>query len=273
MAKSDESKIVKDKTCFIITPIGNELSLTRRKTDGLIQAVIKPVLADLGFKSNAAHEIDMPGSITNQVIERLLTNDLVIANLSELNPNVMYELAVRHAKRLPVVTLAEKGTVLPFDIVTERTIFYEDDMAGVESLKPKLISAIEQAMSETEIDNPIYRASKDIIIREKFVVGDKDTVILDKLEEIFNRINNIERKENNNSFSPQSPIQFYSKTYILDKKLYQKNIFKLRDSVSKFGAQIVSEDTVDLNTVRLQVRFSDLKYLNPIDDLFNLEVH
>jgi len=72
------------KTCFVITPIKGELTATRRATDGLLDTVIKPVLQELGMKMEVAHRISTSGSITSQVIEHLLDDDLVIANLTEV---------------------------------------------------------------------------------------------------------------------------------------------------------------------------------------------
>lgn len=83
----------KIKKCFIITPIGSENSETRRATDGIIKAVIRPVLKEHKFEAKASHEMSSPGSITNQVLHHILTDKMVIANLTGLNPNVMYELA------------------------------------------------------------------------------------------------------------------------------------------------------------------------------------
>ena len=177
-----------NKTCFIISPLGTENSETRRKANGLINSVLRPILIDAGYKVIAPHEIDVPGSITKQVIQHLLEDELVVANLTELNPNVMYELAVRHAKRMPVVCVAENGTKLPFDIATERTIFYDNDMAGVENLKSKLANAIREVVANNEQDNPIYRATTDNIIRDAIRQNGIQPYILDRLDDISSRL-------------------------------------------------------------------------------------
>lgn len=158
----------KSKTCFVLTPIGDDNSPVRRETDGLIDAVIEPVLKELGFGDIAvSHRMPKPGSITNQIIKRVLNDDLVVANLTHLNPNVMYELAIRHAARKPVIHLCQIDTKLPFDIVQERAIFYQDDMKGVMELSKGFKEMVEKALVEKKPDNPIYRViEKDLIIQK-----------------------------------------------------------------------------------------------------------
>ena len=176
------------RRCFVITPIGEDGSETRRCTDGLMNAVLKPTLVGLNFEVFVAHEIAKPGSITNQVIEHLLEDEMVVANLTGLNPNVMYELAVRHAARLPVVCVSENTTRPPFDIAEERLIFFVDDMRGVEDLKPKLKLAIEAALGEKAPDNPVYRAKQMNIMKQAAGSKDVQRFILDRLDQIDAKI-------------------------------------------------------------------------------------
>jgi hypothetical protein len=177
-----------ERKCFVITPIGATGSHTRRSTDGLLESVIRPALELHNFYIYAAHEMSQPGSITRQVIESLLYDRLVIANLTGLNPNVMYELAVRHAARLPIVTLAEFGTELPFDIVQERTLFYSNDLYGVTELKEKLVTQCFSALEESEPDNPIYRVVSSHLIKESTSTTDPQQHILDRLDQLEYKI-------------------------------------------------------------------------------------
>lgn len=186
---------IKCKSCFIITPIGKDNSETRRQADGLITSVIDPVLAEFSFKSCVAHRIDSLGSITNQIISHILDDELVIADLTGLNPNVMYELAVRHATGKPVICLAEKGTNLPFDITAERTVFYTNDMQGVEDLKNSLRNMIKVIpLEENVIDNPIYRVAKEKSIIKNLGLDKNNSPEEDAMKYIIKQIANLSSK-------------------------------------------------------------------------------
>jgi hypothetical protein len=168
--------------CFIITPIGEVNSDVYVKAMGLIEAVIEPVLEEFNFKAVAANHISSPGSISKQLIKSILEDKLVIANLTGLNPNVMYELAVRHAARLPVVIMAETGTRLPFDITDQRTIFYDDSLAGLNVAREQLRSMVEKAIDDKEPDNPIYQAAEQALIFKELKANDPLKVVMDRLD-------------------------------------------------------------------------------------------
>lgn len=177
------------KKCFVITPIDEKGSATRRAADGLIAAVLRPALSG-EFEIHVPHEIPDPGSITAQVITHILEDELVVANLTNLNPNAMYELAVRHCEGRPVVILAEFGTKLPFDVAAERTVFYTNDMAEVPDLIQQVKTAAARALEMVDIDNPVFRVSKAKVMKE-VVAGDRDSYILsrfDRMETLFERL-------------------------------------------------------------------------------------
>jgi hypothetical protein len=194
-----------NKRCFIITPIGPALSSIRRAADGLIDTVLKPVLQDLQFEVHVPHEMTDPGSIKRQVIQHLLDDDLVIANLTGLNPNVMYELAVRHATSRAIVILAELGTILPFDVSDERTIFFTNDMTGVEEVRPRFKAMVEAAMRDQTPDNPIYRVRQAGVMRD-VVANTPERYIVDQLEAIRQQLASLTARRSRAVTRPTDPI-------------------------------------------------------------------
>ncbi len=149
-----------------------------------------------------AHRISDPGSITLQVIEHILEDGLVIANLTGLNPNVMYELAIRHSVRKPVVCLAEYGTDIPFDISDERIIFYKNDMASVKKLEADLISMIESSLADPEPINPVYRARIGSVMKDVKPKANYEEYLMDKLERIESMIFSSKGKNSRAKFIP-----------------------------------------------------------------------
>ena len=84
--------------------------------------MIRPAVESRGFVALRADEISEPGLITSQVIQRVVESPLVLADLTDRNPNVFYELALRHAVRKPLIQLIRKGESVPFDLSGMRTI-------------------------------------------------------------------------------------------------------------------------------------------------------
>lgn len=185
------------RKCFIITPIGNENSDIFRKAKGVIESVIKPVLIECGFDDiKPAYEINVSGMINTQIINRIIDDDLVIANLTGNNPNVMYELCLRHVIAKPIIHICENGTILPFDIKDSRTIFYENDMLGVEELKEKVSLFLDKIKFEDEyMDNPIYVAYKQGKLLKE-TQGTETNEILKLLFDISGKISEITTEAN-----------------------------------------------------------------------------
>jgi hypothetical protein len=191
-SKTPEAQKEKKKTCFVVTPIGSDDSSTRRFADGILEAVIVPVLSEHGYEVLAAHQITVSGSINKQVIEHVLYSDLVIANLTDLNANVMYELAVRHCTYKPVISIAEKDTRLPFDIVDERTIFYTNDIAGANELKEMLSAFVKGMNATTTYDNPIRRVSVDTVYKETHKPKSNEEYVIARFERLERSIAQID---------------------------------------------------------------------------------
>jgi hypothetical protein len=79
-------------------------------------------VAECGFDTLRADQISEPGLITPQVIRHVINDPLAIADLSGPNPNVFYELAIRHAIGKPLVQIIQKDEKIPFDVMGMRTI-------------------------------------------------------------------------------------------------------------------------------------------------------
>ncbi|WP_205763878.1 hypothetical protein [Acidovorax sp. SRB_24] len=150
-----------ETTCFYVTPIGEDGSDQRKHADLFLGSLIEPALEQFGLKVVRADMIDKPGTITRQIIEYLLRSRLVIADLSFHNPNVFYELALRHAVRLPVVQLVRAADRIPFDLNQIRTV--RIDTSGLHEFVPKIetyrseiASQVRRALDDPDaVDNPI----------------------------------------------------------------------------------------------------------------------
>ncbi len=150
-----------ETTCFYVAPIGEEGSELRKHSDLLLGALVEPAMEQFQLKVIRADAIEKPGLITRQVIEHLLRARLVIVDLSFHNPNVFYELAIRHSARLPVVQLTRASDRIPFDVNQSRTIVVDTTdiysfVPRIESYRSAIANQVRRALEDPDsVDNPI----------------------------------------------------------------------------------------------------------------------
>ncbi|MFJ2775354.1 hypothetical protein [Kitasatospora sp. NPDC087315] len=137
------------RTCFVIGPIGNKLAQAgspalRAYEDSLetFEKVVLPACSKFGIDPLRADRIAHAGEITEQICRHVLQDDLVIADVSEGNANVMYELGLRHATGKPTIHIGEHGQ-LPFDIALIRTIQFTRSPSGLVDARKDLENALE----------------------------------------------------------------------------------------------------------------------------------
>ena len=183
MTSSENGKAPK-RRCFVITPIGEPSSPERHHADWVLNFAISPVLGSRGYEVFRSDKIKDPGIITDSIFEHIIQDQICIADLSFLNPNVFYELGVRHALNLPTIHIAHNKIRLPFDAAPQNTVFFNlEDYYSLENLKSEidaLISTIES--SEYVVSNPMTHARGRLKIREH---GDsRDKMVLDLIERV-----------------------------------------------------------------------------------------
>ena len=147
-----------------------------------------------GYEVNRADNLSQPGIITHQIIDELIEADLVIADLTSFNPNVFYELSVRHAAEKPIIHMIEWGQDIPFDIANFRTIFYGIRIDQAEKAKSELESQVTSILNDPFVpNNPIVAAKRFADIQKNLKSGVK-TDSQDVLLLLLEKVSNIESK-------------------------------------------------------------------------------
>lgn len=147
------------KKCFMVCPIDKEGSDARINSDDLLNFLINPVLTEKGYEVIRADKILDNDIITDSILDMLRKADLVIADLTDKNPNVFYELGYRAALNLPIIQIITEGQTIPFDVSGIRTHFYNiHDLRKADSFRSNLkviIDKIESRVSVQETERTL----------------------------------------------------------------------------------------------------------------------
>lgn len=200
----------KGKVCFVIAPIGEEGSEARRRSDQVLKHIITPAAKECGYETVRADKISEPGIITAQVIQHLVEDALVIADLTGRNPNVFYELAVRHAVRKACVQLIQIGEPIPFDVAQSRTIQLDHhDLDSVARCRDELIKHIQSVEKDpTDVDTPISVAIDMQSLRQSSNPLEKSSAeIISMLQDLRAKVSELGEREGIRPRLPSSAIE------------------------------------------------------------------
>ncbi len=155
--------------CFVLMPFGRKQDGTGRLIDfdTVYRQIIAPAVTAAGLEPIRADEEQVGGTIHKPMYERLMLCEFAVADVTGANPNVYYELGIRHAVRpSSTVILFAEGTALPFDIALLRGIPYRLDASGApanpEGDKEYIVQRLRTANEEPHDDSPLFTLIQDM---------------------------------------------------------------------------------------------------------------
>jgi tetratricopeptide (TPR) repeat protein len=189
--------------CFVVMPFGvkprNDGTDRTYNFDKVYRVIIQRAISNVKMQPLRADETEGSRIVHADMFKDLRDRPVVLVDLSLLNPNVLYELGIRHVmSSTGTVLMANEETIkkLPFDIALSRTISYRYDgefldWDEVERVIPQLQAAIEEARRGTP-DSPVYAFLEQVLSPSS--VKKDDSPLIDDSKNPFSDLDDYQKK-------------------------------------------------------------------------------
>lgn len=156
----DKLKVIPPKKkCFVIMPFSSTNSCTKEQWSDIFENTIKAAVDHSGFDYECFRASLVIGNIIRDIFDNLYSADVVVADLTDKNANVFYELGVRHTLRNATILIAQNIEHIPFDLNTNATLIYDwKTKSGREEFSQKIkkaLSIIEADPTHINVISPI----------------------------------------------------------------------------------------------------------------------
>lgn len=193
-----------NEICFVISPIGKEDSETHEKFKEIYDHIIKPAIKYSGYKLEVirADDIKKPGSWINDILKYLQSSFIVIADLTDQNPNVFYELGVRHSLSPRTILIAQSTDDIPSDLRSYRSIVYTTDLKGPSKFRDELNAYLKEIHNDPNfLDNPVIDHLSGILNKKIEDLENENTALRQEINDKCSK--KITKKNINEDFSKQ----------------------------------------------------------------------
>ena len=137
---------------FVLMPYSEDF-------DYVFDDFLQPIFANAKkakFQVNRAKDLQNQRSILNDIVEQIDQSDLIVADLTDCNPNVFYELGLAHAFRRPAILITQDIESLPFDLQVYKTLEYDTHFVKIRSAEAILKDYVEKfAEGRIKFGNPV----------------------------------------------------------------------------------------------------------------------
>ena len=136
----NKKEAVEVDICFVLMPFGGWF-------DKYYEQIYKVAVEEAGLKAFRADDIYRPGTIINDVWELTKKSKIVIADLTDRNSNVLYELGLAHALAKPAIIITPAEELVPFDLRQLRLLIYnKDEPNWGDLLKDRISSSVKEIL-------------------------------------------------------------------------------------------------------------------------------
>lgn len=140
---------MESKKAFILMPFTESLN-------AVYDFLIKGALAEAGYQVKRADDIKSQSNILEDIVKGIIESDLIVADLTDSNANVYYELGIAHALQKKVVLITQEIEDLPFDLKSYRAIGYSTHFSRMNEAKKELYQLAKEASNGTlPFGNPV----------------------------------------------------------------------------------------------------------------------
>ena len=149
------------KTCFVSMPVGvktDPMTGVVVDFDRVFAEVVSPAVERAQLSMRSWRSVSIGTSIQKETLGHIMTSDILLADITTANANVMYELGIRHASnRGPTVLIRAALGQPPFYVGLLQTIMYDpaEDLSHSEALRSRITEALRSAARRSE-GSPVY---------------------------------------------------------------------------------------------------------------------
>lgn len=218
MDKNAKDESTKQEKCFVMMPISDQGDYPEGHFTKVYEQIIQPAVREAGYEPYRVDENNICDNIINKIFDAIQECPMAICDLSNRNPNVLYELGLRQAYDKPVVLMQDEKTEKIFDIGGISTVFYnsarlyEDVIEAREHIKNAILSTKAGKMNTLV---RIVKARTPDLSNVEVSQDDKINVMLDGIYNELRQINKRDSYDNECSNNDKIPILRDSKNHIL----------------------------------------------------------